>query len=170
MAGGTSIPVLIGVKDGRVLIRPVGPCTLVACDLLGPTLEGFHKPDTTDVYFDLSQAETIDSTFTGMLLGLLTGRKGPATPAVHLIRPTPRVVDALEQMHVLRLFDVCDSMPGTPDELNPLTTRPGDLAKLRDLVIDAHKDLIEADPRNAATFGRVVSGLENERRDRPVNP
>ena len=170
MAGGTSIPVLVGVKDGRALIRPIGPCTLVACDLLGPTLEGFHKPDTTDVYFDLSQADTVDSTFTGMLLGLLTGRKGPATPAVHLIRPTPRVVDALEQMHVLRLFDVCDSMPDAPAELNPLTAQSGDREKLRDLVIDAHKDLIEADPRNAATFGRVVSGLENERRDRPVNP
>ncbi len=80
------------------------------------------------------------------------------------------MVDALGQMHVLRLFDVCESMPDAPDELNPLTARPGDREKLRDLVIDAHKTLIEADPRNAATFGRVVSGLENERRNRPLNP
>ena len=169
MAGGTRIPVLVGQDRGRVFIRPVGSCTLLICGLINDCLEKLGRPATTDVYFDLSEVDAIDSTFTGLLVSLAKVGDDRSGPATHLLNPAPPVVEALERMHVLSLFDRCTSVPRVPTRWHELTGEAADRDKLAELVIAAHEQLIEADPRNTEVFGPVVEGLRAERR-RTIDP
>ena len=166
MAGGTRIPVLVGERAGSAFIKPVGACTMAIAGLVRKHVDGLRRPDTTALYFDLSQASAIDSTFTGLLLSLVTFKADASVPAVHLVAPSGEVVEALERMYVLRLFDVCTALPDPPPEWRELAGQSTDRAQLTDLVIDTHQQLIDADPRNAKPFTRVVEGLKRSHPDK----
>ena len=148
-------------------MQPVGSCTLAIAGLVQEGVKQCRRPETTDLYFDLSRADAIDSTFTGLLLSLVTSKADASVPAIHLLAPSPPVTDALQRMHVLPLFDVCSSMPDPPEQWQELAGEGPRREQMTDLVIDAHQRLIDADPRNAEVFGRVVDGLRARRRPRP---
>jgi anti-anti-sigma regulatory factor len=153
-----------------MVIRPMGSCTMAIAGLVQSRVKRCRRPQTTDLYFDLSQADAIDSTFTGLLLSLVTSKADADVPNVHLLAPSASVMDALGRMHVLVLFDVCSSMANPPTEWQELTADPAGPDELTDLVIDAHQQLIDADPRNVKPFGRVVEGLREQRaRQRPTD-
>ncbi len=175
MAGGTKIPVHVGCSGAAIVIRPVGLCTLAACKVIKPCLANLKSSDADDLYFDLSEAASIDSTFTGMLLAQAREKTDPPGPAVHLLNPSPPVVEALERMHVLTLFDTCTSLPDPPTNWTELTGEESDRAVLADMVLQAHQCLADADPRNAETFRPVIEGLQAEQRrlrevDSPPDP
>jgi hypothetical protein len=126
-------------------------------------VKSFRKPEVTDIYFDLTDAGGVDSTFTGLLLSLATCRNDPARPAVHLLRPSPAVITALNRMYVLSLFDVCQSAPEAPADWQDLMPEKPLPEKTADVVIEAHEKLIDADPRNESAFRPVVEGFRAER-------
>jgi hypothetical protein len=142
----------------------MGSCTLAIAGLVQDGLKQYRRPEATDLYFDLSRADAIDSTFTGLLLSLVTSKADASVPAIHLLAPSPPVIKALQGMHVLPLFDVGSSISDPPAQWQELTGEGPGREQLTDLVIDAHQHLIDADPRNAEAFGRVVDGLRARRR------
>ncbi|HEY3242290.1 MAG TPA: hypothetical protein VGM03_02975 [Phycisphaerae bacterium] len=121
-----------------------------------------RTPVTTDIYFDLSEAAGIDSTFTGLLVSIAIRRKEANLPAVHLLSPSRSVREALSSMHVLALLHTCTQAPAGPIEWQDLPHTPEAPEPMRELIVDAHESLIQADPRNAAEFGPVVAGLRQQ--------
>jgi hypothetical protein len=113
---------------------------------------------------DLSQVEHVDSTFVGLLLGRARVKGDASVPKLHLLDPSEAASHALRRMHVLQLFDVCDSISDPPTRWRELSGGTSDRHELADLVIDAHEHLIDADGRNAEVFRRVVEGFRAERR------
>ncbi|HUU84066.1 MAG TPA: STAS domain-containing protein [Phycisphaerae bacterium] len=167
MAGGTRIPVMIGECGTRVVLRPIGCCTLGIAGSIRKRIGEYHPPDTTDLYFDLSGADAIDSTFIGLLLSLVSSKAGASVPAVHLLSPSQAVLEALERMRVLGMFEVCWSIPDPPTEWWELTGPTPEREEMTDLVIEAHQQLMDADPRNVEPFRRVVEGLQEQRPQPP---
>ena len=55
MGGDKPIPIAAGRHERTVVVRPCGPCTRITCIRLDPFLKRCRKPETTDVYFDLTE-------------------------------------------------------------------------------------------------------------------
>lgn len=162
MAGGTAIVIDVGRCTEGVVVRPRGSCTLLACATIRDYLAGRPAEETGSVFFDLSLAPGLDSTFAGMLVSLL--RQGAATgsAAVHLLRPSAAAHKALQQMHVLGLFSVRESLAEEPTQWLALTSETPACDDVAECVLSAHETLIEADARNEAVFGAVVEGLRKQ--------
>ena len=162
MTDGVQILVAVCDRPRTVAVKPLGRCRIGVCDVFQRFVRRFHTPDTTDIFFDLSGAESIDSTFAGILVALATKKRHPETPDVHLVHPSPSVTNTLTTMHVLPLFDICEAMPDSPTQWTALHAEPLRPDQVPDLVIDAHQALIDADERNEAEFGPVVDVFRAE--------
>lgn len=159
--------VRIGRAASGVIVQPVGPCTAVMCGAIRAFVERLRPADAPDLLFDLSQADSLDSTFAGMLVAMARPTAGgDHVPRLHLLNPSSPACEALRRMHVLVLFDVWrDGSADAPEwtEL-PRDVSPESVERLRALIIEAHERLMAADPRNADVFGPVVDTF---RRNRP---
>jgi hypothetical protein len=168
MAGAKQVRVEAGRSGAAVVIRPLGPCTVAICGTVLSYLKRISIAETTDIYFDLSQADGIDSTFTGFLVALVTTEADSPVPAIHLLAPSQPVVTALERMYVFALFKVASAIPQPPTEWQELTAEPVSSEGLTDLVIQAHQELINADKRNAPTFRTLVATLRASQERKPA--
>lgn len=163
-----SATILTALPEGgdAVLIKAIGPCRLGVCPALQAFIQCNKKPGRSRLYVDLSEAESIDSTFTGLLLALAMRKSDPSLPDLFIVSPTERVLASINGMHLTRFFKLCDAMPIAQPKWNPLKVPEGAEPSLADTVIEAHENLIEVDSRNKAEFGRVVEGLREERKKR----
>ena len=168
MVDGSPIPVQVGRCGGGMVIRPAGPCTVLLCDRLRSYLENLGETEISDLYVDLSAVDWLDSTFAGFLVSLAVGRNCQLKCPVHLLKPCAGALEALERMHLLRVFNVADQLTEEPAEWTELPEKPASEERVADLVIQAHENLIEADPRNAPAFRPVLDGFraDKEKRDR----
>ncbi|MBX3395280.1 MAG: hypothetical protein KF841_07915 [Phycisphaerae bacterium] len=160
--------ILTALPDGgdAVLIKAIGPCRMGVCPALHTFIQCHKKPDRSHLYFDLSEAESIDSTFAGLLLSLAMRKSDPSLPELFIVSPNERVLASINGMHLTRFFKICDAMPVARPNWNPLKSPTGNEPTLADTVLEAHEKLIEGDSRNQAAFGRVVEGLREERKSR----
>lgn len=156
MPGNARVSIAEHPQEQSLLIRCEGRCTMSVCPTIRATIDERAKPPLRHIYIDLRQTEAIDSTFTGFLLALRRDRSNPAAPALHLVAPSPDVMRSLETMQVQRLLDVVDALPEGSVDWTPLVTDPLDVSESRNLIIDAHEQLIEADESNREKFGHVV--------------
>lgn len=148
-----------GRLDNVLAIKVEGPCTAVQAARVQRLLHEYMTASIAEIYFDLSRACYMDSSFAGRLLSLALQNREEAGPRICLYGMPAAVEDALRKMHVLHFFHVEAGIPAAISEWMPFSARDTELDELAELVIEAHEKLMEADPRNAETFGRVVEGL-----------
>ena len=158
--------IMIGRHQGLLVIRLTGRCTMTMGTCLSNLLDQCRRPQITDVYFDLSETEYIDSTCVGLVVSLALRKNDPCVPGIHLYRPASGVLRVLDAMLVLAHLDRCDALPATITTWKELPAEVTDRDELAAVIIDAHENLIKADDRNAEVFGAVVDGLRAYRRDR----
>jgi len=144
--------------DGhRIVLRPEGRCTAILADAIHRYLEQSEIGAGHDVYFDLSGASFVESTFAGLLVKLARRHASPATDRpVHLLAPSPPAMTALNQMGLARFFDICDALPQQPPAWAALPVEGSDPQALADLIVEAHESLIAANPDNQAAFDGVI--------------
>ena len=116
---------------------------------------------------DLKDCELMDSTFMGTLAGIAM-RLGPEGK-LHVIRPNARCRQVLKNLGLDRIVSVEDepaaAAPGEP--LRDAEGNPPREAK-RETIIEAHENLIAADPANAVRFKDVIDFLKHkEPEDQP---
>lgn len=158
MAGGTAVPVFAARVDSCVCIRPEGPVTVAVCPTLSAALCRWRDEGVSRFHFDLSQAEWIDSTFTGLLVSLVT-RENRGRIDVRIVSPAPGALQALEDMHVSDLFAHDAQLPAGELRWFELEAVAADATHCVRQVVCAHEHLIEADARNEAVFSPVVKLL-----------
>ena len=163
MSSETQILVAASQAEHSAAVKAVGDCRMGICEALREFVNEHGRPDITDIYFDLSAASFVDSTFTGFLLGLATKRNQPAAPDLHLVNPSQKALDTFRGMHLMQYFDICDKIPNPPGKWSVLSADAVCPDTVGDLVIDAHEGLVEADQRNAEKFGRVVEVFRDEK-------
>lgn len=151
---------LVAADGSRVFFKPQGRCSAVLGNAIRQYFHRLPADASRDVYFDLSAADMVESTFAGLLLSLVRQRGKGAVSAVHLVRPSTVAVSSLRSMNVLNLFDVVESLDGLPDAWVPLAADATSSDELADLIIRAHETLMAADPRNEAAFAPVVRGFK----------
>ena len=156
--------VLVDGSDHKLIFKPLSPCTATLSSVIQAQLKNNSELQITDIYFDMSASRQVDSTFSGFLATLATGRGHPSRPKIHLVNLSNEVDEALSRMHLMQLFDVIGEVPGGPHQLCELSTDPADAHQLADLIIESHESLIKADERNIPRAAPVVDAFKAEKR------
>lgn len=117
------------------------------------------------VFLDLSECLTMDSTFSGALAQAALRPKPeppPGTRRFVLVDPTPAVIELLDNLFVLDLFERTDKASLKPAAGVAVDATPdaAGKAELNRCCLDAHQLLSVLHPDNAARFKDVIRYLE----------
>lgn len=114
---------------------------------------------------ELSECALMDSTFLGVLAGFgLKMRKQPGCAPVELLNPNERIVDLLESLGVLDLFEVTSGQPTLPSDCQAIDHQAGEHSRIAqtEACIEAHETLMALNPENAARFKDVAQFLTED--------
>lgn len=150
--------ILVGRSGRDLVIRTKGPATVAICDAVKSVLRR-NESAVDRLYIDLSKSEMLDSTFAGLLIAAVKNRTGPK---LHLVDPADGALDALNRLHLLPLFTVCERPPVQPSSYEEINCKLQSNNATADLVVDAHQNLIDADKRNAVSCQPVVDMFQKE--------
>lgn len=111
---------------------------------------------------DLKDCELMDSTFLGTLTGIALGLGGGGKLTV--VRANARNRDVMHNLGLDRIFAVEDTvpeqLPGQLENAEPVAAR-------RETILEAHENLVAANPENAARFKDVLEFLRHETPEQP---
>lgn len=118
---------------------------------------------------DLGSCELMDSTFMGTLAGIAMrlGKEGK----LHVTRPNARCRQVLKNLGLDRIISVEEEAPG-PAPGDPLTNAEGNppCEAKRETIIEAHENLVAANPENAVRFKDVLEFLKHKEPTEEAQP
>ena len=112
---------------------------------------------------DLSDCQLMDSTFLGVLVGLnrTLGQAGP-DGGFSLYKPTESVRVLLDNLGILELFSTAESL-GQEEAAEPVEAgEASDKTELTHTSLEAHRNLMDANPENEAKFKEVTRFLAED--------
>jgi anti-sigma B factor antagonist len=126
------------------------------------------------VVLDLSECVLMDSTFLGVLSGFglkLSGGNGEqAQPGIALFKPSPRILELLDTLGVLHLFNTNPGPLTPPAEDQPIERAPlcPSKTEVSQASMEAHQTLMDINPANVARFKDVAQFLaESLKKSKP---
>lgn len=122
--------------------------------------EGFGR-----FVIDLSQCQSFDSTFMGVLLGVADGPASAEGGDVTVIHPSEHHIKLMDEVGVsTKIRVIREDAPALPEDLElvPLPPFPRSARDRVRKIRDAHVRLCEADERNKAKFGPFLNLLDRE--------
>lgn len=154
--------ILVGENDGRYLIRMTGDVRVTLCTSLNQYINTiFSKPGVASVLIDMRDIEGLDSTTLGLLAKLALacteayGLKPLLFCSNESILKTIEVMALDEYFEIIRSRDIDEikvaELPCTPDE-----------QRAREDVLEAHRLLIELNPRCEPDFIDLIRYLEDQ--------
>lgn len=163
MVGDSRKTITLSVSGDALVIEPGASCSVGLCPSVQSAVGRLRTPSISRIVIDLSRAQRMDSSFIGLLVGMLGRKTGQTPTTVQLCRPNDEIRTILANMGVLVLFEIVDHLPEAGLDREEIPVRIDSTDALADLVIDAHENLMEADPRNVDKFEPVVRGLRERR-------
>ncbi|MBG87104.1 MAG: hypothetical protein CMO80_09420 [Verrucomicrobiales bacterium] len=162
-----SANILFTLVNDTVCMRVTGRATLTcSSDFKRLVLKMFDEGKER-VIVELSECQSMDSTFLGMLSGLGMKHGNPSTPAheraIELLNPTERVTDLIDNLGVSDYFNIVsgDLPENVQCDREVEHTESSKQQTARDC-LEAHKILMELNPQNQAIFKDVVKYFEEE--------
>lgn len=157
----------VGVAGPTVWVRVAGRGSFQNSTGLKDFAAEMTKRGHRDFIVDLQDCELMDSTFMGTLAGIAL-RLGPQG-TLRVVRPNERCRSVLHNLGLDRVFAVEDNLPALPPDADlreaegqpPRDTR-------RETIIEAHENLVAANPDNAVRFKDVIEFLKH--RDPETEP
>ena len=172
--------IVVGVSGDLVFIKVHGkggfqlsqPLRQFSLEMIG---RGYRE-----FVVDLAECSCMDSTFLGVLAGMglrlqSADHSTGASGKVHLANLNERCREVLSSLGIDKLFtiDLCDlrfgpaTDAGKPDtEMQPLQTAQqaagGDKAQQAEVILEAHRTLMEIDPQNIPKFKDCVRFLAED--------
>lgn len=142
--------------------RVIGKPSLDLSNLLHDSAERLLATGHYHFVVDLAACPSVDSTFIGVLLFIWKGvRKVAAPGGVCLMNAGELVRHQLDSLGVLERFDLA-TVDQAGVHFEELDVASAGKTATTWLCLTAHRELIEANPANAAKFKDVVEFLEEE--------
>jgi anti-sigma B factor antagonist len=164
----TSSKLLVAVTDGVALVKVCGRATFVSSADFRSFVYQLRERGCGRYVLDLTDCIIMDSTFLGMLarfgLNLSGGSGNPGL--IRLLNPNARIVDLLDNLGVVQLFDLQQGVPPLAlgeCETKEVVPRAGreELAKTS---LEAHETLMAVNPDNVPKFKDVTRFLKEDLR------
>lgn len=153
--------VLVAVTAETAFFRLRGQATASQSTGFKNAAERLRSQGLASFVIDLTECQSMDSTFIGVLVGL-SRRLCRAGGQVELINATDQVKRQLDDLFVLDQFRLtqCHLEPGT--SYAPVQAVPPNKSDLCRLMLEAHQTLMDANPSNIPKFKLVSEFLEQD--------
>jgi anti-anti-sigma factor len=127
----------------------------------------FATGDFQDVVVDMTETTAIDSTNLGLLARLYTWMQEHGGRKPTLVSTNPDVTRTLESVGFDKVFIMVGAPLSTPSELKRLPLVEGTQREMLQLILEAHRRLMEMSEDNAEMFAPAVALMDAElHRDR----
>lgn len=151
---------IVGLRRGERLIVVVQErgCIEEAC-CLKELARRSQQEGVREIWIDLENCSYVDSTFLGIMVGLAMFM-GKQNGTVRVVKASVRSREAMAVLGVDRLLGLCSEASGIEGEKVEIPeSGPTNRQLAKALVAEAHRNLIEWDPGNAARFQPVLELL-----------
>jgi len=182
---GTAKGISVSHSGTDVFVRIVGRGTFQNGQLLRRYAMEMLERGCEQFFVDLGQCQGMDSTFLGVLagIGLRLNQSGKGGK-VHVVNVSARNVELLQTLGLDRLFDIHlagrdptrrpfpedSSFQTLPDSELADTTKNLNKLDTASFMLEAHNNLIQADPRNAPKFRDLTKFLREKVGGAPTEP
>jgi anti-anti-sigma factor len=125
------------------------------------------KEEVNRFVVDLENCTYLDSTFLGILLGLGLKLKETGNGRLHILNANPRNLELLKNLGLDRLIQIDVSPAGLngiveKQQLEEMPCPVPTRSEAAPTILEAHKNLMEFDPRNIPKFKDVVEFLRED--------
>ncbi len=153
---------LVKVKPDEAVLAVVGRASYLNCQCVSEFFSSaLSSGKLLRLKVDLSSCTGMDSTFLGMLAGAalkMRKRQGGETVLLNASGRNLELVQNLGLDRIVRLENLVESMDEAARSVGVGAASTGQ-------ILSAHKDLIEADPKNLEKFEDVIKYLSREAKD-----
>ncbi len=157
--------ILVAAADNTAFLKPVGNANFQAGAHGQTALAELDRRGFRRLVVDLSACDRMDSTFLGLLASTALRwnreRGQGQEPAVELWRPSPLILELLDDLGVRSLFQITEISRPAP-EYQPASAGEVSRAILSQASLAAHETLMSLNPANALKFKDVVAFLKEE--------
>ena len=154
--------ILVGTAGRTVWMRVEGKGSF----LNSTGLKQFGKEMTNrgfrEFVIDLQNCPVMDSTFMGTLASIALRLRELGSGSLRVTKLNERNRDLLSNLGLDQLFDMTDGAADAPVPQTPLPDAPADKATQAATMLEAHEELVEANPANAAKFKDVLEYLKQD--------
>jgi anti-sigma B factor antagonist len=161
----TATPTLwVAVEGDQAFVKVCGRASFACGPDFKRLIGELQSRGRSRFVFDLSECSLMDSTFLGIMAGFaMRAEEGHREKAV-LHNPTPRILDLLDNLGVIHLFELRQGGGLPVGECQPAgSAAPPDKAEVTRASLDAHRDLIAIDPaKNLPRFKDVTRFLAED--------
>lgn len=162
MIGHSNNRIEVAQGNGTAYVRIIGRGTFqVVADF-----RDFVKNSLSEgmgVFIDLSDCETLDSTFIGTLVALSMSSKKDGENLVKIFNVSDHVKNILTTLGLLDILDIRDAAYGGDGQYSALQSTVHDKVEITELMLDAHLTLSKINERNAVEFKDVVEFLRQQK-------
>ncbi|HEY6227337.1 MAG TPA: STAS domain-containing protein [Verrucomicrobiae bacterium] len=119
----------------------------------------------SEFILDLRECMTMDSTFLGVLAGLVlrNGHPEPEAPTIELLNPNSRVLDLIENLGVLSMFRVKNEDAPSTLMFEPTNDHPEPTKEeVTRNCLEAHRTLMKINPANVPKFKEVTQFMAED--------
>ncbi len=151
-------------KDAITYIKMVGNLKYTTSSGFDHFVDGLMERGYENVVIDLSEATYIDSTNLGLIAKIAGRARHNSEMHVTIVSPNEDINEILRSVRFDKLFTIVEDMEGV-DELEEIPEEERDKKDDLQMLIQAHKALIDIDEENRPQFKDVVELLEKEVKD-----
>jgi|TARA_B110000967_G_scaffold90979_1_gene93518 anti-anti-sigma factor len=155
--------IFVADEQGNYLIKFIGDVRVTLCGSLNRYIDRiFGSSDVKKVVVDLLEADGLDSTTLGLMAKLgLHCRKEYAID-VQVFCQNPSILRTLDCMGFDELFDIYQEVPNITAKLQSITSVNPEVDEIRKQVLEAHKLLVQLNPKNSSEFTDLIRALESD--------
>ncbi len=156
--------ILVGTSDRTVCVRVEGKGSFLNSTGLKEFAKEMTNRGYRDFVIDLKNCPVMDSTFMGTLAGVALRLRELGQGQIRVVNLNERNFDLLGNLGLDQLFtiDGDGGAGGATAPIQPLPTGPADKDAQAQTMLDAHNELVEANPANAAKFKDVIDYLKQD--------
>lgn len=156
--------VLVGLQDKqRFWLKLEGDVRVPWCVSLETYCEAvIQQPGIKSVCVDLLATDNLDSTTLGVLAKIAIYTTSHCGEKAILLCHDENILRLVRSMGFESVFDIRNSFDAEVLDFDELPLLACTEADMKDAVINAHKTLMDMTEDNRASFGSLVSALENE--------
>jgi len=155
----------VAVVERTAFIKIPGRANFTSSHDLKALVAELRQRNFNHFVLDLHECITMDSTFLGVLAGMVLRNNGSAQDglAIELLNPNPRVLDLLENLGVLEMFEVKNQAVPCTAIFEPAGEHaaPSKEEVTRNC-LQAHQTLMAINPANIPKFKEVAQFMAED--------
>jgi anti-anti-sigma factor len=161
----TSPALCVAVVEHTAFIKVPGRANYASSIDLKTVVTELRQRGFSEFILDLHDCMTMDSTFLGVLAGLVlrNNQPEPDAPSIELLNPNDRVLDLIENLGVLSMFKVRNEEVPSTLRFEATNDHPAPTKEeVTRNCLEAHRTLMQVNPANVPKFKEVTQFMAED--------